>query len=204
MWCYVYFILFFLFILFIGRDIKKFILNYFLKMTDEEEYSDISPDLKNDIRLAFDIFKTKNETINKLKLRTILFSFIMYKNSAGDINKYIDENTNPEQEEYTFDDVCDLINTKIQESKIREADEIFNYILRKSENTSLNVDDFAEAFKSYNIGVDKDEIQELMQFIVEDKAKNEDEDYSDEYEEENNEEIPSKITRSQFKKFYIK
>ena len=204
MWCYVYFILFFLFILFIGRDIKKFILNYFLKMTDEEEYSDISPDLKNDIRLAFDIFKTKNETINKLKLRTILFSFIMYKNSAGDINKYIDENTNPEQEEYTFNDVCDLINTKIQESKIREADEIFNYILRKTENTSLDVDDFAEAFKNYNIGVEKDEIQELMQFIVEDKAKNEDEDYSDEYEEENNEGIPSKITRSQFKKFYIK
>ena len=185
MWCYVYFILFFLFILFIGRDIKKFILNYFLKMTDEEEYSDISPDLKNDIRLAFDIFKTKNETINKLKLRTILFSFIMYKNSAGDINKYIDENTNPEQEEYTFNDVCDLINTKIQESKIREADEIFNYILRKTENTSLNVDDFAEAFKNYNIGVEKNEIQELMQFIVEDKKKNEDEDESDEYEEEN-------------------
>ena len=204
MWCYVYFILFFLFIFIIGRDIKKFILNYFLKMTDEEEYSDISPDLKNDIRLAFDIFKTKNETINKLKLRTILFSFIMYKNSAGDINKYIDENTNPEQEEYTFNDVCDLINTKIQESKIREADEIFNYILRKSENTSLNVDDFAEAFKNYNIGVEKNEIQELMQFIVEDKKKNEDEDESDEYEEENNEEIPSKITRSQFKKFYIK
>ena len=173
-------------------------------MTDEEEYSDISPDLKNDIRLAFDIFKTKNETINKLKLRTILFSFIMYKNSAGDINKYIDENTNPEQEEYTFEDVCELINSKIQESKIREADEIFNYILRKSENTSLNVDDFAEAFKNYNIGVEKDEIQELMQFIVEDKAKNEDEEDSDEYEEENNEEIPSKITRSQFKKFYIK
>ena len=93
--------------------------------------------------MAFDIFKTKNETINKLKLRTILFSFIMYKNSAGDINKYIDENTNPEQEEYTFEDVCELINSKIQESKIREADEIFNYILRKSENTSLNVDDFA-------------------------------------------------------------
>ena len=204
MWCYVYFILFFLFIFIIGRDIKKYILNYFLKMTDEEEYSDISPDLKNDIRLAFDIFKTKNETINKLKLRTILFSFIMYKNSAGDINKYIDENTNPEQEEYTFNDVCDLIDTKIQESKIREADEIFNYILRKTENTSLNVDDFAEAFKNYNIGVEKNEIQELMQFIVEDKKKNEDEDESDEYEEENNEGIPSKITRSQFKKFYIK
>ena len=43
-----------------------------------------------------------------------------------------------------------------------------------------------------------------MQFIVEDKKKNEDEDESDEYEEENNEGIPSKITRSQFKKFYIK
>ena len=43
-----------------------------------------------------------------------------------------------------------------------------------------------------------------MQFIVEDKAKNEDEEDSDEYEEDNNEEIPTKITKSQFKKFYIK
>ena len=171
-------------------------------MADEEEYSDISPDLKNDIRLAFDIYKTKNDTINKLKLRTILFSFIMYKNSAGEINKDIEENSKPDQEEFTFDDVCKLINIKIGSSKLKEADEIFNYITNKNDSSHLNSDDFKKVFKDYNIGVDDNEIKELMQYIVEDKKHNDEEE--GEEEEDINEAIPSSITRNQFKNFYIK
>ena len=54
------------------------------------ENKEIPSDIKNDIKLAFDLYKNENNKINKLKLRTLLFSFIMYKSSTSDINAYID------------------------------------------------------------------------------------------------------------------
>ena len=113
----------------------------------------------------------------------------MYKNSAGEINKYIEENSKPDQEEFTFDDVCELINIKIGSSKLKEADEIFNYITNKNDSSHLNSDDFKKVFNAYNIGVDDNEIKELMQYIVEDKKHNDEEE--GEEEEDINEAIPS-------------
>ena len=54
------------------------------------ENKEIPADIKNDIKLAFDLYKNEKNKINKLKLRTLLFSFIMYKSSPSDINDYID------------------------------------------------------------------------------------------------------------------
>ena len=79
-----------------------------------EEENEIPSDLKNDIQLAFDLFKNEKEKISKLKLRTLLFSFVMYKNSASDINNYIEEQINPEQEEFSFNEVCDFVNLKLK------------------------------------------------------------------------------------------
>lgn len=52
-------------------------------MGDKDE---IPFDLKKDIKIAYDLFKNENNKITKLKLRTLLFSFIMFESSAGDIN----------------------------------------------------------------------------------------------------------------------
>ena len=64
---------------FIKKKIK-FNFNFNFYMTEEE--NEIPSDLKNDIQLAFDLFKNEKDKISKLKLRTLLFSFVMYKNSA--------------------------------------------------------------------------------------------------------------------------
>ena len=50
-------------------------------------------DVKNDLLLAFNLYKNENNKINKLKLRTILFSFVMYKYSSSEINEFIESKT---------------------------------------------------------------------------------------------------------------
>ena len=89
-------------------------------MESEEE---MSVDLKHDIQLGFNLFKNEKNQINKLKLRTLLFSFVMYKSSSGDINQFIEEQTSPDKEFFTFDEVCKLVNFKIKVAKDKEADE---------------------------------------------------------------------------------
>ena len=41
------------------------------------EENEMPLDIKNDIQLAFNLYKNENNKINKLKLRTIIFSFVM-------------------------------------------------------------------------------------------------------------------------------
>jgi hypothetical protein len=84
--------------------------------TDEVE---MPLDIKTDIQIAFNLMKNESNKINKLKLRTLLFSFVMYKYSAKDINEYIETKTSPDQEIFTFDDVCFLINEKLKEARER-------------------------------------------------------------------------------------
>ena len=43
------------------------------------EQKEIPLDIKNDIKLAFDLYKNENNKINKLKLRTLLFFFFFFK-----------------------------------------------------------------------------------------------------------------------------
>ena len=60
------------------------------------ETKEIPDDIKKDIKLTLDLYKNENNKINKLKLRTLLFSFVMYKLSPSDINAYIDSKTSKE------------------------------------------------------------------------------------------------------------
>ena len=171
-----------------------------------EEQREMSIDVKNDILLAFNLYKNENNKINKLKLRTLLFSFVMYKNSAEEINKYIENQTKPEQEEFDFDEVCEMVNLKLKASKEKEADEVFNYICQKNDNHFLRENDFVRAFKNNEIDISLKEIKEMMKFIANHKNQNEEDEKDEENfecnEEEEEKEI-EKVSKAQFKGFYI-
>ncbi len=167
-------------------------------MADENE---IPLDRKNDIQLAFNLFKNENNKINKFKLRTILFSFVMYKYSASDINEFIESKTLKEKELYTFDDVCDLIKEKMLETKERESDELFNYIVNnkkdKTEINKMNKKQLKNAFEENEIIVEDSELDKMIEYMQKKEMEEEDED-----ENQNKDRKPDEIDRNAFKKFF--
>ena len=145
-----------------------------------------------------------NNKINKLKLRTLLFSFIMYKYSASDINQFIESRTFKEKELYSFDDVCDLIKEKLIESKERDSDELFNYIVNnKNENSKMSKAQLQEAFKSNDIDVDEKEIDKMMEYMKKKQFEESEENENPEDEEKKKATLSKDITRNQFKQFYV-
>ena len=137
------------------------------------EETEIPLDIKNDIKLAFNLYKNENNKINKLKLRTLLFSFIMYKYSASDINQFIESRTLKEKELYSFDDVCDLIKEKLIESKERDSDELFNYIVNNKEKNKMTKKQLVEAFKGNDIDVDEKEFDKMLDYMMRKKIEEE-------------------------------
>ena len=98
--------------------------------------SEMPLDIKTDLKIAFDFMKNETNTINRLKLRTLVFSFVMYKYSAKEINEYIEEQMkdlgmSDDQENFTFEELCAIISPRLEEAKERESDELFNYISSK-------------------------------------------------------------------------
>ena len=85
---------------------------YSINKKSFETNNDMSEEYKNDLLIAFNLYKNDKNIISKTKLRTILFSFLMYKSSAKEINEYINDNFK-KQEEFTFDDLYKLINQKM-------------------------------------------------------------------------------------------
>ena len=170
--------------------------------TDEVE---MPLDIKTDIQIAFNLMKNESNKINKLKLRTLLFSFVMYKYSAKDINEYIETKTSPDQEIFTFDDVCFLINEKLKEARERESDELFNYIAHnKSESVKVTRGDLDTIFKTYELGVEDDELDKMMDYMIKKNDSEHDELNVEENEEEDKNKNKKSVTREQFKKFYTK
>ena len=167
-------------------------------------------DIKTDIEIAFNLMKNENNKINKLKLRTLLFSFIMYKYSAYDINKYIESKTSPNQEIFTFDEVCYLINEKLKEARERESEELFNYIAKnKGESSKITKNDLVKIFENYELGVGDEELDKMIDYMNKKNDNEHDEFNVEENEEEEDEQRkkdeklkPKFVTRSQFKKFY--
>ena len=177
------------------------------------ETKEMPDDIKNDIKLAFDLYKNENNKINKLKLRTLLFSFVMYKSSPSDINEYIDSKTSNEKELYSFDDVCYLINEKLEEAKEKDADELYDYISNnKNDNSKITKRQIKNAFESCNIDLDEKEIDKMIDFIKH-KKKNAEEEKENTENQESKENAESKkkktlkenvnITRGEFKEFYV-
>jgi hypothetical protein len=73
--------------------------------------TEVSNNLKNDLQIAFNLFKNEKNLIPKVKLRTLIYSFLMYKLSPKDINEFIYESFD-KQEEFSFEDLINLINPK--------------------------------------------------------------------------------------------
>ena len=172
------------------------------------EDTEIPVDIKHDIELAFNLYKNEYNKINKLKLRTLLFSFVMYKYSPSEINEYIESKTLKEKEFYSFDDVCDMVKDRLEISKSRDSDELFNYIVNdknKNTRTKMTKDQLQKAFDENNIGVDEKEVDKMIEYI---KRKQVDENEDLENEEEEQETIrkdnmSNTVSRNQFKQFYV-
>ena len=159
------------------------------------EHKEIPADIKNDIKLAFDLYKNENNKINKLKLRTLLFSFIMYKSSPSDINDYIDSKESNGKELYSFEDVCDLINDRLEEAKESDADELYDYIVNnKNDSSKISKKQISNAFSSCNIDVDEKEIDRMIDYI---KHRKKGEDGENKGKESNY------VDRGEFKEFYV-
>ena len=159
------------------------------------EHKEIPADIKNDIKLAFDLYKNENNKINKLKLRTLLFSFIMYKSSPSDINDYIESKESNGKELYSFEDVCDLINDRLEEAKESDADELYDYIVNnKNDSSKISKKQISNAFSSCNIDVDEKEIDRMIDYIKH-RKKGEN--------EENKGKESNYVDRGEFKEFYV-
>ena len=130
-------------------------------MGDKDE---IPFDLKNDIKIGFDIFKNENNKINKLKLRTLLFSFIMFESSAGDINKYIEEKISPTRDLFGLDDVYELVKDKLKEAKLKEANELLNYVI-SNDSEVVKESDLTKAIQKHKIDISPKEIKEMFLYM---------------------------------------
>ena len=152
-----------------------------MSFTEEE----ITDDLKHDISLAFNSYKNKDDKISKLRLRTILFSFVMYKSSSSEINQFIEEITSMDQDEFTFQEVCQLVFYKNKAAKAKEAEEVYDYFLQgnKDNRHKLTEKDIQNEFKNYGVGATEDEIKEMIGFMLENKDNTQEELQEDDEEE---------------------
>ena len=170
-------------------------------MSEKEE---LPFDIKNDLQLAFNLYKNENNKINRLKLRTILFSFVMYKSSSSEINEFIASKTASDKEYYSFDDVCDLVKEKFKESKSKESDELFDYIVNsknnKSENNIMTKKQLMNAFEENEIHLEPNEIDEMLEYMNKNEA---DEEENEDEENKKNKKF-NDVGRYEFKQFFIK
>ena len=189
-----------------------------MKKKQENASSEMPLDIKTDIKMAFDFMKSENNTINKLKLRTLLFSFVMYKYSAKDINDYIDDQLSemgiPEdQENFTFDEVCELINEKLDDARERESDELFDYISsKKFQREKITKKELENIFNNYKLGVEAEDLDKMVNYMVNNNESEQNDEAEENEEDEDEEEIKistnkkkkkiNSVTREQFKKFY--
>ena len=134
-------------------------------MTDKNE---IPFELKNDIKIAFDLFKNESNKITKLKLRTLLFSFIMFKSSAGEINKYIEDTISPSQELFDLDELYLLIKLKLKEAKEKEADELIYAINGNETSEIVKESDFLKILQKHKIDMNEKDVKEMFQYMNDD------------------------------------
>ena len=144
---------------------------------------EIDQELRNDLQLAFNLYKNDENKINKLKLRTILFSFVWYKSSAKNINEFISE-IFPNKEEFTFENLIKLVNKRIKLSKEKESDDLFNYINGGKGTNTITENDLLNAFQSNQLDFSEREAHEMIAFMQSEQRDH------------------SQTSREEFKKFY--
>ena len=171
------------------------------------ENKELPIDVKGDLQLAFNLYKNENNKINKLKLRTILFSFVMYKYSSSEINEFIESRSSNDKEYFTFDDVCDLVKEKLTDSKSRESDELFDYIVNnknnKSEINKMTKKQLMTAFEENEIHIEQNEMDEMLEYMNKDEAYEEEEENEEDEDNVKNKKF-NEVGRLEFKKFFVK
>ena len=90
-----------------------------------KKVEELTEDMKNDLYLGFNLMKNNREKLSKLKLRSLLFNFAMYKSSPSDINEFINENY-PKQEEFSYEELLNLVLIKFSTIKEREVEDTWN------------------------------------------------------------------------------
>ena len=119
----------------------------------------------------------------------------MYKSSPSDINDYIDSKESNGKELYSFEDVCDLINDRLEEAKESDADELYDYIVNnKNDSSKISKKQISNAFSSCNIDVDEKEIDRMIDYI---KHRKKGENGENKGKESNY------VDRGEFKEFYV-
>ena len=181
--------------------------------------SEMPLDIKTDLKIAFDFMKNETNTINRLKLRTLVFSFVMYKYSAKEINEYIEEQMkelgmSDEQENFTFEELCAIISPRLDEAKERESDELFNYISSKKNYVNkISKKELENIFSNYKLGIEEEDLNKMINYMVSNDEFGQNNEQLSEENEEDEEEIKieesikkkkkiNSVTREQFKKFY--
>ncbi len=181
--------------------------------------SEMPLDVKTDLKIAFDFMKNETNTINRLKLRTLVFSFVMYKYSAKEINEYIEEQMkelgmSDEQENFTFEELCAIISPRLDEAKERESDELFNYISSKKNYVNkISKKELENIFSNYKLGIEEEDLNKMINYMVSNDEFGQNNEQLSEENEEDEEEIKieesikkkkkiNSVTREQFKKFY--
>ena len=181
--------------------------------------SEMPLDVKTDLKIAFDFMKNETNTINRLKLRTLVFSFVMYKYSAKEINEYIEEQMKElgmpdEQENFTFEELCAIISPRLDEAKERESDELFNYISSKKNYVNkISKKELENIFSNYKLGIEEEDLNKMINYMVNNDEFGQNNEQLSEENEEDEEEIKieesikkkkkiNSVTREQFKKFY--
>ena len=159
-------------------------------MSDKDE---IPFELKNDIKIAYDLFKNESNKITKLKLRTLLFSFIMFKSSAGEINKYIEDTISPTQELFNLEELYLLIKLKLKEAKLKEADELIYAINGNETSEIVKESDFLKTLQKHKIDMNEKDVKEMFQYM--------NDDMDEEINSTNKKELS--ITTEQLKNFYF-
>ena len=180
--------------------------------------SEMPLDIKTDLKIAFDFMKNETNTINRLKLRTLVFSFVMYKYSAKEINEYIEEQMkdlgmSDDQENFTFEELCAIISPRLEEAKERESDELFNYISSKKNYVNkISKKELENIFSNYKLGIEQEDLNKMINYMVSTDEVGQNNELLSEENEEDEEEIKieenkkkkkiNSVTREQFKKFY--
>ena len=180
--------------------------------------SEMPLDIKTDLKIAFDFMKNETNTINRLKLRTLVFSFVMYKYSAKEINEYIEEQMkdlgmSDDQENFTFEELCAIISPRLEEAKERESDELFNYISSKKNYVNkISKKELENIFNNYKLGIEQEDLNKMINYMVSTdevgqnnellSEENEEDEEENKIEENKKKKKINSVTREQFKKFY--
>ena len=174
---------------------------------NRQKIVELNDDDKNDLLLGFNLFKNNKDKVSKAKLRCLLFSFAMYKSAPNDINEFINYNY-PKQEEFTYEELRNLMTLKNHTTKEKDIDDTWHLIQTKS---SFSADkDLLKAMINAGVDTNEKEILEMIECIKDNYGASSNENdttpqiannlshMNSSIELQNQNEI---ITRDEFKKF---